>query len=103
MKFPAWSNSMTGGAADARSSLGSLRGRVRIHTLPLLSPITAEPKPTFHFDGILGQLGSIWNWGTPPSPQWGASEDAALAAVNACDVPHSKVTAVNPKLIRRLP
>ena len=40
---------------------GSLRGRLRIHTLPLLSPKTSEPNPTFHFDGILGQSGSIWN------------------------------------------
>src|SRR5229473_7287982 len=83
MKLPAWSNSITGGAgvdfvsADVDRGFARVLGRLRTHTLPSLSPVTADPNPILYLAGTFGQEGSLSNCGTPPSPICGASADAA--------------------------
>src|ERR1700683_4715613 len=83
MKLPAWSNSITGGAgtdfvsAAVDRGFASVFGRLSTHTLPSLSPVTADPKPILYFAGTFGHAGSFWNCGNPPSPICGAGADAA--------------------------
>ena len=49
---------MTGGAAIAACSGGSVRGRCRSHTLSCASMAKLDGSPSFHFSGTFGQAGS---------------------------------------------
>src|SRR3984893_15673126 len=67
MKLPAWSNSITGGAGTdfvsgaVERGFASVCGRLRIHTWPWSSPVTADPNPILYFVGTFGQAGSFSN------------------------------------------
>src|SRR6266849_707369 len=63
------------GAVDR--GFASVCGRLRIHTWPWSSPVTADPNPILHFAGTFGQAGSFSNCGNPPSPICGACVEAA--------------------------
>ena len=57
MNLPEASNTMTGGAAIAACSGGSVRGRCRSQTLSCASIAKLDGSPSFHFSGTFGQAG----------------------------------------------
>mgnify|MGYP003334467509 FL=1 len=63
MKSPLPENTITGGAAIARSAPFSVRGRCSTQTLSWASKAMLDGSPSFHFGGIFGHAGSTSNTG----------------------------------------
>src|SRR5271170_1674350 len=92
MKFPASSNSSTGGAAIAFWSARTVLGRCRIQAWPWLSIETLDTWPQTYLLGSLGHDGSGSNIGT--SRVCGAGVCAARRPLNAAWPSATTATAV---------
>src|SRR6266566_4995836 len=90
MKFPAASNSRTGGAALSFWSSRTLLGRCRIQALSCASKEMDETWPQTHLAGSFGQVGSGSNLGIMRGA--GAAREGATALWGRAMVARNAVT-----------